>query len=150
VGIIYITHKLEELDHIADDLAVLRDGRLITERPFKDVKHDEIIRMMVGREIGQAIRTPITQGPEVLSVRDISLAHPERSNDFAVRKVSFNLHHGEIVGVFGVLGAGRTELLQCLFGLYPHAYTGQMFVEGKPTTIRSPSDAIRVGIVLAP
>jgi ribose transport system ATP-binding protein len=151
LGIIYITHKLDELPQIADQVTVMRDGRFIAEKPFPDTTHNELVRMMVGRERGQPfVRTTVTSGAEVLCVRDLSLQHPERRGDFAVRKVSFELRRGEVLGIFGLMGAGRSELLQTIFGLHPRTSTGTVAVDGKPVWIVSPRDAIRAGIALAP
>jgi ribose transport system ATP-binding protein len=150
VGIIYITHKLDELGQIADELTVFRDGRFIAERPFREVTHDDIVRMMVGRELAQVTSTPEARGAEVLQVRCLSLVDPGRAGDYAVRDISFTVRRGEIVGLFGLMGAGRTELLQSVFGLHPGTSSGQIVVDGKPVTIRSPGDAIRAGIALAP
>jgi ABC-type sugar transport system ATPase subunit len=150
VGIIYITHKLDELDHIADDVTVFRDGRLIAERPFGDVAPDEIVRLMIGREMIAAARSAIELGPEILRVCDLSLPHPQRAGTYAIRDISFSVHRGEILGLFGVMGAGRTELLQTIFGLHADRATGEIHVAGRPVTISSPTDAIRAGITLAP
>jgi ribose transport system ATP-binding protein len=150
VGIIYITHKLDELDQIADELTVFRDGRFIAEKPFRDVTHDDIVRMMVGRELAQIAATPEARGAEVLQLHGLSLVDPDREGDYAVRDISFSVRRGEIVGLFGLMGAGRTELLQSVFGLHPRRSSGQIVVDGKPVTIRSPGDAIRAGIALAP
>jgi ribose transport system ATP-binding protein len=150
IGIVYITHKLDELAEIADELTVFRDGRFVADRRFHEVTHDEIVRMMAGRGVSQASFVPAQPADEVLRVRDMSLRHPDRADDYAVRHVSFAVHRGEIVGLFGVMGAGRTELLQILFGLHPGTSSGQILVDSKPVTIRSPGDAIRLGIALAP
>jgi ribose transport system ATP-binding protein len=151
LGFIYITHKLDELPHIADEVTVMRDGRFIAEKPFRETSHDELVRMMVGRERGQQVaRTATASGNEVLRVRHLSLQHPDRPGDLAVRDVSFELHRGEVLGIFGLMGAGRSELLQTIFGLHPHTSSGMIAVDGKPVPIASPRDAIRAGIALAP
>lgn len=150
VGIIYITHKLDELNHIADDLTVFRDGQFIAEKPFAEVSHDDIVRLMVGRDIAAPTRSPSAVGSEVLTIRNLSLAHPERAGDYTVHEAAFTVHRGEILGLFGIMGAGRTELLETIFGLHAHTASGQILVDGKPAAIRSPQDAIRAGIALAP
>jgi ribose transport system ATP-binding protein len=151
VGLIYITHKLAELPHIADQITVLRDGRLVATRPFDEVTHDEIVRMMVGRELAeQHAKTVSAPRDEALAVHGISLRHPERPGDFVVRDVSFAVRAGEVVGLFGLMGAGRTELLQTIFGLHEHTSSGTVTVAGKRVSIRSPRDAIAAGIALAP
>jgi ribose transport system ATP-binding protein len=151
LGIIYITHKLDELMHIADDVTVMRDGRFIAARPFREVSHNDFVRMMVGREHAAPFaKTAKPGGDNVLEVRDVSLRHPERPGDYAVRDVSFEVGRGEVLGIFGLMGAGRSELLQTIFGLHPQRSTGTIAVAGKTLRIRSPRDAIRAGIALAP
>lgn len=150
VGIIYITHKLDELVQIADDVTVFRDGQFIAEKPFQDVTHDEIVRMMAGREVTELTRSAVTPGREVLRICSLSLPHPERADDYSVHDISFAMHRGEVLGLFGIMGAGRTELLQTIFGLHSRSSSGQIFVMHKPVTIRSPAEAIRAGIALAP
>jgi ribose transport system ATP-binding protein len=150
VGVIYITHKLDELTHIADDVTVLRDGRFIAETTYDEVNHDELVRMMVGRDVEHPSSTPVATGTEVLQLSNLSLAHPQRTGDYAVRNISFRVHRGEIVGLFGIMGAGRTELLQTIFGLHPCMSTGQVLVDGEAVRIQSPGDAIRAGVALAP
>jgi ribose transport system ATP-binding protein len=150
VGIIYITHKLDELNRIADDVTVFRDGQFIAEKPFPQAAHDDMVRMMVGREVSELNRSPSTTGADALQVCGLSLPHPDRIGDCAVCDVSFSVRRGEILGLFGVMGAGRTELLQTIFGLHSHAPSGQIVVGGRLVTIHSPADAIRAGIALAP
>jgi ribose transport system ATP-binding protein len=151
LGIIYITHKLDELPHIADEVTVMRDGRFIAEKPFREMSHDDIVRMMVGRDRGgQFARKVSPQSNEVLCVRNMSLRHAERHGDYTVRDVSFELRRGEVLGLFGLMGAGRSELLHTIFGLHRRTSTGTIAVDGKPVSIRTPRDAIRAGIALAP
>jgi ribose transport system ATP-binding protein len=108
-----------------------------------------MVRMMVGREVSQLERLPSTIGPEVLRVHNISLPDPDRAGDYIVDKVSFNVRRGEIVGLFGVMGAGRTELLQTIFGLQPRS-SGDVLIAGERIDNRSPSASIRAGLALAP
>ena len=151
VGLIYITHKLDELPVIADDITVFRDGKFVGAKPFNEVTRDEMIRMMVGRELSDLFpKTPIKPGEEVLRVKNISLRHPERAGDFAVREVSFEVRRGEVVGIFGLMGAGRTELLQTIFGLHPKTSSGEVEIDGKRVNIKSPQDAIAAKLALAP
>jgi ribose transport system ATP-binding protein len=150
-GIIYITHKLDELAEIADDVTVFRDGRFIATKPFADTTRDEMVRLMVGRDLTDLF--PKTSAPaagEMLRVKNVSLRHPERAGDFVVRYVSFAVRKGEVLGLFGLMGAGRTELLQSLFGLHPQAASGEMWIAGQPVSIRSPRAAIDAGLALAP
>jgi len=150
-GIIYITHKLDELAEIADDITVFRDGKFITTKPFAETTRDEMVRLMVGRDLTDLFpKTSTPGGDEVLRVKNISLRHPERADDFVVRDVSFSVRKSEVLGIFGLMGAGRTELLQTIFGLHPRAASGEIWIEGKPVSIRSPRAAIDAGLALAP
>jgi ribose transport system ATP-binding protein len=151
VGLIYITHKLDELAHIADDVTILRDGRLVAAEPFDVARRQEYVRSMVGRNLSDLfVKTPPAVGHEVLAVNGLSLRRAPGSDDFSLRNVSLSVRRGEVVGLFGLMGAGRTELLQSLFGLNPNTASGVVRVEGKPRTIRSPRQAIAAGIALAP
>lgn len=151
VAIAYITHKLEELTRIGDNAVVMRDGKLIGAGPLQDLTRDQIVRMMVGRTMKvRPPRTGATLGAEVLRVENVSLAHPDRPGDFLLRDVSLKVHRGEVLGIFGLMGAGRTELLETIFGLHPRAATGASFVEGQPVQISAPVDAIAHGLALAP
>jgi ABC-type sugar transport system ATPase subunit len=151
VGLIYISHKLDELPQIADDITVFRDGKFVGTREFSEVTRDELIRMMVGRELSDLFpKTPSRPGAEVLRVKNVSLQHSERAGDFAVKDVSFELRRGEVLGIFGLMGAGRTELLQTIFGLHPKTSTGEILIDGKIVSIKSPQDAIAAKLALAP
>jgi ribose transport system ATP-binding protein len=151
VGLIYITHKLDELTEIADDITVFRDGKLVGQREFREVTLDEMIRMMVGRELSDLFpKSPARPADVVFRAKSISLQHAERAGDFAVKDVSFEVRRGEVLGVFGLMGAGRTELLHTLFGLHPKTSSGEMEMEGRRVAIHSPADAIAAGLALAP
>jgi len=95
-------------------------------------------------------RTPAPLGDEVLRVEGLSLPHPERPGDFLVRDVSLSLRSGEVLGIFGLMGAGRTELLESIFGRHGRAATGDIWVDGQPARVSSPQGAIRAGLALAP
>jgi ribose transport system ATP-binding protein len=151
VGLIYITHKLDELPHVADDVTILRDGRLVAAEAFHDARRPDYIRQMVGRDLSELfVRTPPTRGDEVLGCEGLSLRRTPGSEDYALRDVSLAVRSGEVVGLFGLMGAGRTELLQSLFGLHPDTASGVTRVGGRPLPIRSPRQAIGAGIALAP
>ena len=142
-GIVYISHRLEELSHIVDRVTIMRDGQFITSMNFKDTTLDEIIANMVGREIKEKFpRVSCEKGKKVLEVRNLNAGH-------MVRNVNFSLYEGEIVGFAGLMGAGRTETTRAIFGVDPKE-GGEIILDGKPVTIRKPEDAIRAGIVLAP
>lgn len=151
VAIIYITHKLDELPQIADDLMVLRDGKRIGSGPLGAFSIDQIVRMMVGREPAELYtRTRAHPGEVVLRAEHIVLPNPELPGARLVDEVSFEVRAGEVLGIFGLMGAGRTELLETLFGLHAATATGRVYVKGKLLGLDSPSDAIAAGIVLAP
>lgn len=142
-GIIYISHRLEELQHIVDRVTIMRDGKFIASGNFKDFTMDQIIANMVGREIKEKfpkIECPI--GKEILRVEHLNAGK-------MVRDVSFSVHEGEIVGIAGLMGAGRTETTRALFGV-DHKESGQVYLDGKPINIKKPMDAIKLGISLAP
>ncbi len=151
VGLIYITHKLDELQHIADDVTVLRDGRFVAAQPYDPASRAELIRLMVGRDLSELyVKSPAKLGDEILAIDNLSLRRSARSDDLALQNVSLRVRRGEVVGLFGLMGAGRTELLQTIFGLHSRTSTGAIRVDGKPTAIRSPRQAIAAGIALAP
>ena len=151
VGIIYITHKFDELAEIADDITVLRDGKFIASRPFKEVSYDEMIHLMVGRELADLFpKTVSTSGDEILSVSQLTLIDRRHPGRKLVDNVTFTVKRREVVGLFGLMGAGRTELLQAIFGLHPHETSGQIFVDERPLEILSPQSAITAGLALAP
>lgn len=142
-GIVYISHRLEELEHIVDRVTVMRDGQYITTMNFADTTLDEIIANMVGREIKEKFpRVECKKGKKILEVRGLNAGR-------MVRDVSFDLYKGEIVGFAGLMGAGRTETTRAIFGVDPKE-SGQILLNGQEVQIRKPSDAIRAGIVLAP
>jgi inositol transport system ATP-binding protein len=138
-SILYITHKMEELFEIADELSVLRDGQYIGTASPRSLTRDEIIRMMVGRELSQIFPSaPARPGAVVLSARDLTL-EPRFYN------VSFDLHAGEILGIAGLVGSGRSELAEALFGLTA-ASSGQLWIEGCEVKLDSPQAAMSRGM----
>ncbi len=151
VAIAYITHKLEELSRIGNDAVVMRDGKLIASASLEDLQHDEIVRMMVGREIqARPARRAGAMGAEVLRLQNLSLAHPDHSGRFLLRDISFHANRGEVLGIFGLMGAGRTELLETIFGLHHRGISGSIFVDGQAANFHSPAEAIEHGLALAP
>jgi ribose transport system ATP-binding protein len=151
VAIVYITHKLDELFRIGDRVTVLRDGKLVGSGLLTDLTHDDVVRMMVGRNLQDHYKkSPSGRREEALRAEQISLKHPKRKGDYQVEDVSLSVMRGEVLGIFGLMGAGRTELLEAVFGLHPDRVTGEIFVEGTKASIQSPSDAIGTGIGLAP
>jgi ribose transport system ATP-binding protein len=146
--IAYISHKLDELFRIADDFVVLRDGRVTETGTMKTVDHDAIVRKMVGREITKLEHNRTK--PDTRELLSVTALNWRAGNKQILRNISFSLHRGEVLGVFGLMGAGRTELLECILGLHAGEYTGELKIEGRPLDIRSPRDAIRAGLVLVP
>ena len=143
MGVIYITHRLEELKAVGDRLTVLRDGESVYSGPVGELGLPEIIRHMVGREITAIYqRTPQAPGPELLRVEGLS--RPP-----AFSGISFSVRAGEIVGLAGLVGAGRTELCRALFGIDP-IQAGRVWVAGSEVRIRKPRDAVRAGLALIP
>jgi len=144
VSVIYITHRLNEIYTLADRVTVLRDGRAIATAAVSEMPPDQLVRHMVGRELSQDPgEPPQSVQPEVmLQVNGLG-----RGRDF--RDVSLQVRRGEIVALAGLVGAGRTEVLESIFGVSP-ADAGQIIVEDREVTIRTPGDAIRSGIALVP
>ena len=139
VGVIYISHRLEELPHIGDRVTVLRDGRNVGTLPIAETNIDLLVRMMIGRELQQVtVAPPPPDAPEALRVEGLT-----RRGKF--KDVSFAVRQGEIVVLTGLMGSGRTEVAQAIFGMRP-ADAGQIFVRGQPVRIRRPGDALRLGI----
>jgi ribose transport system ATP-binding protein len=139
VSIIYISHRLEEVSQIGDRVTVLRDGQLVGTRDIKGMTVDDMIRMMIGRTLKDKFpKQEVERGPELLRVENLG-------RHGAVHDVSFTLHRGEILGISGLVGSGRTEMARLLFGADEHD-TGEIYVEGKRVSITSPSDAIEHGI----
>ena len=142
-GIVYISHRLEELQYIVDRVTIMRDGQFVLMDEFKNLTMDQIIANMVGREIKEKFpRVETKRGEKILEVRHLNAGR-------MVRDINFELYAGEIVGFAGLMGAGRTETTRSIFGVDPKE-SGEIILDGKPVTIKSPIDAIRAGIVLAP
>jgi ribose transport system ATP-binding protein len=143
VGILYISHRLEEIRQIADRTTVLRDGRIVATRNTRELALEDIVRLMVGRDLEASV-PPVRRpaGAVALAVRGLC-------RGARVREISFEAHRGEILGFAGLMGAGRTEVMRAIFGAdRPEA--GQVFLHGArdPAVIRSPRDAVRLGIAL--
>ncbi len=143
VGIVYISHRMDEIFALADRVTVLRDGEYVGTRQVAATDQDELVRMMVGRRI-EALFPKVTVpiGPPVLEVRD--LMRPP-----ATRGISFSLHRGEILGLAGLVGSGRSELAQAVFGITP-ARSGTIAIEGAAVRIDSPAAAKQLGIAYVP
>jgi rhamnose transport system ATP-binding protein len=144
VGIIYITHRLEELSVIADRVTVLRDGQVVGTYDMAQTNSQELIRLMVGRELSAIFpKREVERGDVALELRGIGNHAGGLSN------IDLSVHRGEIVGLAGLVGAGRTELARIIFGL-DHADSGEVRVHGKQVRINTPADAINCGIAYLP
>jgi D-xylose transport system ATP-binding protein len=146
----YISHKMGEIREIADRVVVLRDGQTIGEvTAIRDITLDQIIARMVGRNIRDMFPgSTRRRGEKILEVRDLELDHSDLPGEKRVRKTSFAAYRGEILGISGLMGAGRTELVSAIFGVYPELTHGEVLVDGERVDIRSPHDAINHGIAL--
>ncbi len=143
VGIVYISHRLQEVFEVADRVTVLRDGQYIATRDVKDITEPMLIEMMVGREINELFpKLPSKIGETVLEVQDL-MREPH------TRGVSFSVRAGEILGISGLVGSGRSETAQAVFGIYP-AKSGTIKVNDRVVSIKNPADAIRHGIAYVP
>ena len=139
VSIVYISHRMEEIFALCDRITILRDGQYIDTRYIKDITMDDIVQMMIGREIGERFpKRECAIGKEVFRVEGLS--HQKVFKD-----VSFSVRAGEVLGVAGLMGAGRTEIMQAIFGNLP-VVSGKMYIDGKKVTIRNPRQAIKAGI----
>ena len=142
-GVLYISHRLEEIQRVADRISILRDGQMVATRPATEISLDEIVRLMVGRELGQAIqRAPKAAGTVALRVAGLRCSP-------AVKDVSFEARRGEILGFAGLMGSGRTETMRAIFGA-DRRDAGEVFLHGSsiPMRIRSPREAVRHGLAL--
>jgi len=142
-SIIYISHRLEEVARIGDRVTVMRDGRRLTTRPARETAIPELVRLMADREVGEHFPRRRTEpGEELLRVEYLT-------RGARLRDVSFTLRRGEIVGITGLLGAGRTELARAIVGAEPPA-SGRVIVKGRPVAVRRPKDALALGLGLVP
>jgi ribose transport system ATP-binding protein len=150
-SIVYISHKLDELFALADDFVVLRDGKLVGKGSMNQISRDELIGMMAGREIEVSKKSSKKQtGKQILQVQNIVLKNPANPQRPILKNISFEMKQGEILGIYGLMGAGRTELCESLFGLRHQALTGEIFLDGKEVSFTSPTMAIASGMALVP
>lgn len=151
VTCIYITHKLEEFFRITDTVTVLRDGKTVTTQPTKDLTREKLVSYMVGREMTERFpkgnRKP---GEVILQVEDLHAQDPNDSNHNVLNGVSFDLRRGEILGIAGLMGSGRTELVTTIFGEYGKVTQGKMTLEGRELSVGSARDAMHQGLSLVP
>lgn len=147
VGMVYISHKLNEVFEMSDRITVLRDGKTIGTHNAADLTKEKVIELMVGREVGNIFPEPDHEfGETVLEIKNLTAYSTDAANKKLVDDVSFNVKKGEVLGIAGLMGAGRTELLMSIFGAFPGRYSREIYVEGKRVFLDSPASAIRHGI----
>lgn len=149
VTMIYISHKLDEIFEICDRVTVLRDGETVGSYPKADLNKDKLVSLMVGRDLTNLYppRTPKIGG-ELLRVSNLSVTHPFLPGEKIVDGVNFSLRSGEVLGIAGLMGSGRSELVTALFGAFPADVTGDVFIDNKKVRATSPYRAIKQGIGL--
>ncbi|MFN8531050.1 MAG: ATP-binding cassette domain-containing protein [Anaerolineae bacterium] len=151
VTCIYITHKIGEFFRIADSITVMRDGKIITTKPTQELKLEQLVSLMVGREMKERFpkgnRHP---GDVIFEVENLHALPPESSEREVLKGVSFNLRKGEILGIAGLMGSGRTELVTTLFGEYGKITRGTIKLEGQQLTIHNSRQAMTHGLSLVP
>ena len=149
-GIIYITHRMEEVFKISDRLSVMRDGEYIGTKEAGETNNEEIIAMMVGRSVeDQYPKRNVEIGDVVLEVKNLSFTPPKGSFKRSLKDISFKVRSGEVLGIAGLAGAGRSEVFESIVGKYATCTTGEILMDGKALQIRSPKDAIAAGISFA-
>ncbi len=147
VGMIYISHKLEEVFNISDRITVLRDGRTVDTKATSELDEAQVIARMVGREVGDIFpAVDHEHGEVVFEVRHLSVDDPSITGKRLVKDVSFSVSRGEVLGIAGLMGAGRSDLLMGIFGAHAGAISGEIRVNGKEARITSPAEAIKQGI----
>jgi D-xylose transport system ATP-binding protein len=147
VGMVYISHKLEEVFRLSDRITVLRDGRTVGTEATSAMDQASVIARMVGREVGDIFPKALHEpGETVFEARNIKVEDPNVRGKILVDRVSFSVRRGEVLGIAGLMGAGRSDLLTAIFGAHAGRNSGEVFVEGKQVQIKSPQDAIRHGI----
>lgn len=144
IGIVYISHRMDEIFEIADRITVLRDGETVDSRPAGEMTRDLLVRKMVDRELSQLFGEHLSHATDqvLMSVRGLGLKRPT-AQGARVSDVSFDLHKGEILGFFGLVGAGRTEVMEMIFG--SRAHVGHIAIDGRKVRIEKPSGRHRAG-----
>jgi ABC-type sugar transport system ATPase subunit len=147
VSIIYISHRIDEIFELSDRITVLRDGTYIGTVNTAETSEEQLVRMMVGRNLSEMFPPRETKlGDELLRVEELSFDPPRGSSKKALKEISFNLRRGEVLGIAGLMGAGRSELFECLFGLHDHSLQGRVWIKGKRVRVTSPLKAIHSGL----
>jgi D-xylose transport system ATP-binding protein len=149
VTVIYISHRLDEVMRIADEITVLRDGQTIETRRRADIDKDTMIKLMVGRELTNIFpRVPHTKGELVLEVKNYSVPNPDVPGKLLIDNVNFKAYKGEILGFCGLMGAGRTEMFSAIFGAFRTKGNGDIFLDGNKKVFKRPMDALNAGFVV--
>src|SRR5215213_3614558 len=147
VGMIYISHKLGEVFRMSDRITVLRDGKTVGTSPTADLNIEKVIALMVGREVGDIFpKTNHEFGETALEIKNLNAFDLDNPNKKLVDNVSFGVRKGEVLGIAGLMGAGRSELLMSIFGAWQGKTSREIYVENRQISIDAPSDAIRHGI----
>jgi len=150
-SIVYISHKLDELFAIAGDFIVLRDGKAVGKGEMSKITRDELIGMMAGREIKVTKKSDKKRpDKQLLQVTNLTLKNQENPQRLILKDISFDLNNGEVLGIYGLMGAGRTELCESLFGLHRRSLTGSIVLDGVESHFNSPTEAIESGMALVP
>lgn len=149
-GIIYISHRMEEIFKISDRITVMRDGALIGTIEAADATQEQVIQMMVGRKMDEQYpKEPTEKGEIALEVKDLQFTPPTGSFKRSLHDINLSVRHGEVLGIAGLVGAGRSEFFECVAGVHRKYMTGKVFIDGKEVSIQSPKDAIAAGISFA-
>ncbi len=149
VTIVYISHKMDEVFRLSDRITVLRDGKFVQTVQRTEATPKSIAHLMVGREIEPISgRRQLDSAEVTLEVKGLSLPWLGHARQWRLRDISFQLRRGEVLGIAGLMGAGRTELLECLFGASEVAPQGEILVHGKACRFRHPAEAMRAGVAM--
>lgn len=147
--ILYISHKMDEVFHLSDRVVVLRDGQFIAQRDTSSLTPAAVTQLMVGRELESIdLGSKTNKGEKLLEVRSLTLPWPGHARGYRLKDIHFDLRAGEVLGIAGLMGAGRTELLECLFGANTTPASGEIYLQGRPISPRHPREAIDHGIAL--
>ena len=147
VGMVYISHKLEEVFRISNRLTVLRDGQTVGTRPTSELTEAQVIAQMVGREVGDIFpAVHHAQGDVVFEAKNVCVNDPNVPGKSLVKNVSFAVRRGEVLGIAGLMGAGRSDLLMAIFGAHAGRFSGEIRIAGHAARIAGPADAIGLGI----
>ena len=150
ISIVYISHRLEELMRIGDYVTIFRDGKLVADAAVKDIDVPWIVKQMVGEGKSypkRDVAVDWSKTSKVLQVKDLTL--PKSGGGYLLNKVSFDLHEGEVLGIYGLLGAGRTEIFECIMGMRP-THTGEVYLNGEKIEIGSVPEQIKKGFAWLP